>query len=368
MKKLKVLIVDDSAVIRKFLTQVISTESDFEVIGTASNGRIGLLKLEQGLPDAVILDLEMPEMDGLEAIQEIRKKYRTLPVIIFSVLSERGATITLNALALGATDFITKPENMLDYETAKQTIRNDLISKIRSICMNRPTEESVQVNEVREIASINQKLNIDETRRTKCGPQAFDIICIGVSTGGPDALTQFVHQIPSGFLIPIVIVLHMPAIFTRIFAGRLQDLTNLPVREGVAGAEIQPGTLWLAPGGQHMEIEKRGERARIKIHEGPPENSCRPAVDVLFRSVARVYGARALAIIMTGMGQDGLRGCEEIRRQGGKIIAQDEKSSVVWGMPGAVVRASLADEIVPLDKMGEILSRGILHASNGNVK
>ncbi len=348
MPKIRLLIVDDAVVIRRLLADCFAGDPDIEVVGTAANGQIALAKLTQLNPDVVTLDMEMPVLDGLQTLAAIRKTHRALPVIMFSTLTERGAAATLDALALGASDYVTKPANVGSVGAAMQRVREELIPKIRALCGRKAATVPVPV----------PPANGTRSPFASGLPAPVDIVAIGVSTGGPNALAALLPGLIKPFPVPVVIVQHMPPLFTRLLAERLAAVSGLVAHEGEGGAEIRPGEVWVAPGGRHMELERVSDSIRIFTNENPPENSCRPAVDVLFRSVARTYGPRALAVVLTGMGQDGLRGCEHIREAGGRVLAQDQASSVVWGMPGAVAGAGLADRILPLaDMAGEINRR-----------
>jgi two-component system chemotaxis response regulator CheB len=335
MSKIRVLIVDDAVVVRRLLSDVLGSDPDIEVAGVAPNGRIALSKIAQKNPDLVSLDVEMPVMDGLETLAEIRKSYPRLPVIMFSSLTERGASATLNALALGANDYVTKPAKVAGVEEAAQRIREELIPKIKAFCSR--------------TSGVAPPSVVPRPARPKSRPQRVDIVAIGVSTGGPNALAKLVPALPADLPVPVVIVQHMPPIFTKSLAERLATSSKVRVHEGARGEVLQAGSVWIAPGGYHMVLKRRIAAVQVGINEEPLENSCRPAVDVLFRSVSKVYGRHALAVVLTGMGQDGLRGCEAIREAGGQILVQDEASSVVWGMPGSVVRAGLADDVLPLE-------------------
>lgn len=339
MRKARVLIVDDSTVIRRLLTDALSSDPSVEVSGTAANGRIALTKVVQSSPDVVTLDMEMPEMDGLATLAELRKTHPRLPVIMFSTLTQRGAVATLNALALGASDYVTKPANVGGVTAAIQAVKSELLPKIKALCrLNVP--ETSPADRVRTPTPSRS--------RSDLRLQRFEAVAIGVSTGGPNALTEIFRQIAAPLPVPIVIVQHMPPVFTQHLAERLNAVSGMEVVEAKAGERLQPGKTFLAPGNFHMAVTQTKAGPTLELHQGPPENSCRPAADVLFRSVAQVFGSRALALVLTGMGQDGLRGCEAIAAAGGRVIAQDEATSVVWGMPGAVVRAGLADLTLPL--------------------
>ena len=348
MPKVRLLIIDDAVVIRRLLAGCFDADPDIEVVGTAADGQIGLAKIEQLNPDVVTLDMEMPVMNGLQTLEAIRRTNRKLPVIMFSTLTERGAIATLDALARGASDYVTKPANMGSVGAAIQRVRDELIPKIRALC-GRTSPKSLPPARpvVRAVAGVP---------RLGSNPPA-GVLALGVSTGGPNALAALLPALTRDFPLPVVIVQHMPPLFTRMLAERIESVSGLKAREGVAGALLRPGEVWVAPGGLHMEVEPFGGGARLAIHDGPPENSCRPAVDVLFRSVARTYGSSALAVILTGMGHDGLNGCQHIREAGGRVFVQDEASSVVWGMPGAVALAGLAERILPLDGLATEINR-----------
>jgi two-component system chemotaxis response regulator CheB len=346
MPKIRVLIADDSVVIRRLVSNCLAAEPDLEVVGTAANGQIALAKIEQASPDLVTLDIEMPVMNGLQTLAALRKTHPRLPVIMFSTLTERGASATLDALSLGASDYTTKPANVGSVGAALLRIRDDLIPKIKGLCRRPPPPPAVAPPRTGA-----------ETR-----PAALaraEILAIGVSTGGPNALSALLPGLSRNFPAPIAIVQHMPPLFTRLLAERLAAVSGLPAREGEAGARLCPGEVWVAPGGFHMEVERAADGLRLRTHQGPPENSCRPAVDVLFRSVAQVFADRALAVVLTGMGSDGLHGCACIHEAGGQVLVQDEASSVVWGMPGAVSQAGLAARVLPLQELAAEINRRV---------
>jgi two-component system chemotaxis response regulator CheB len=349
MTKIRILVVDDSAVIRRLVSEELSKDPALEVVGTAANGKIALAKMTQVNPDLVTLDVEMPEMDGLQTLKELRKTYRRLPVIMFSSLTERGATATLDALALGATGYFTKPSTG-GLDASLEVIRRDLIPEIKAICAQVKTAEHALA-----AAPAGTRAPVSFAPRPKTG---VDILAIGASTGGPNALAELLPLLPADFPVPIVIVQHMPPMFTRLLAERLTEQSSIMIHEGYAGAVLQAGHAWIAPGDYHMIVIRDGTQRRLLMHQDPPENSCRPAVDPLFRSLAQVYGGNTLAVVLTGMGQDGLFGCKVLREAGAQILAQDEATSVVWGMPGAVARAGLADRILPLSLIAnEIVQR-----------
>lgn len=350
--KKRVLLVDDAVVVRKALTLAIEQDQDLEVVGTAVNGRVALAKFPMLRPDIVLLDIEMPEMDGLETVCELRKIDRRVPIIMFSTLSEHGAAATLEALSLGATDYVAKPSNV-DMSATVAAISKELIPKIRGLC---------HLSELRASFAPSPAKLLARTLPVSVPPRArlltpVRIVAIGVSTGGPDALAHVLPALPSDFPVPVVIAQHMPPIFTSLLASRLAAKSLLPVKECVSGETLTAGQVVIAPGDFHMVVSQENGVAVLRTHQGPKENFCRPSVDVLFDSVARVYGARALAVVLTGMGQDGLKGCEDLHRLGARIYVQDEASSVVWGMPGFVARAGFADKIVPLQNIGAEIVR-----------
>jgi two-component system chemotaxis response regulator CheB len=347
--KVKVLVVDDSTVVRRFLTNAIATDPMLEVVGTAANGAIALQKLPLVEPDVVTMDIEMPEMSGLEALKAIRKTHPTLPVVMVSSLTERGAVATLEALSLGATDYVTKPSGLSSAgDSEKDNFVRDLIPKLKGLGSRRTAAAA------RPAAAPAARIPAAPRRNSR-----IEIVAIGISTGGPNALAEMIPALPADFPVPIVIVQHMPPLFTKLLAERLGTKSSIKVREGSAGEPLTAGSVIIAPGNQHMVIERAGAGHHIALNQGPLENSCRPAADVLFRSASENFGAGVLAVVMTGMGQDGLHGCEAVRERGGQVFVQDEKSSIVWGMPGFVAEAGLADEILPLNQLAPAIVRTV---------
>jgi len=358
MPPIRVLVVDDSAVIRKVLCDGLAPDAALDVVGTAANGRIALAKIPLLNPDIVTLDVEMPEMGGLETLAALRKIYPKLPVIMFSTLTERGAAITLDALALGASDYVTKPSNTGSLEETLRQLRAELIPKIKALCAERLSEPAA----VRAPARSSSATKVRRASQPATPVLSrVDVLAIGTSTGGPNALAELLPAIPADFPVPILIVQHMPALFTRMLAGRLNQQSALHVREGVDGAALKPGDVWIAPGDFHMTVEKRGAALVLALNQNAPENYCRPAVDPLFRSVAHAYGTGALAVVLTGMGSDGSAGAQHIHEKGGRVLVQDQASSIVWGMPGQIAAAGLADGTYALKSMAaEICRRAAL--------
>jgi two-component system chemotaxis response regulator CheB len=344
--KKRVFLVDDAVVVRKALSLAIAQDKDLEVAGTAVNGRVALVKFPAVKPDIILLDIEMPEMDGLETVRELRKIDARVPIIMFSTLTEHGASATLEALSLGATDYVSKPSNV-DMTATIEAISRELIPKIRALCH---LPEAHKIIHPAPLPRLQAPPALFPPRPRLLSP--VQVVAIGVSTGGPDALARLLPSLPPDFSVPVLIAQHMPPIFTSLLASRLTAKSALPVRECVSGEPLTPGCAVIAPGDFHMVVSRRNKVVLLETHQGPKENFCRPSVDVLFHSIASVFGARALAVVLTGMGQDGLRGCEALRAAGARIYVQDEASSVVWGMPGFVARSGLADKILPLDQIG----------------
>jgi two-component system, chemotaxis family, protein-glutamate methylesterase/glutaminase len=336
-QKMRVLVVDDSVVMRRVLSEVIASDAELEVAGYAANGQIALGMLEQVSPDVVTLDVEMPVLDGLATLKAMRARRCNVPVIMFSTLTERGAEATIDSLALGASDYVAKPTELGNYFAARERIREALVPKIKALCHK--SRGSMAPASAARLA------------RSKLASR-IDAVAIGCSTGGPNALAQVLPAIPREFPVPILIVQHMPPAFTRFLAQRLSSLCALPVEEATGGEVLMAGKIWVAPGGFHLAVKRDGAAQKLEVTQAPPENSCRPSVDVLFRSMAQVFSNRVLAVVLTGMGQDGLRGCELLAGTGAQLLVQDEATSVVWGMPGFVAKAGLADAILSLSEIG----------------
>lgn len=345
----RILVVDDSVVARQLLTEAFSVEPDLEVVGVAANGEIALKRIPQLNPDVVILDVEMPVMDGLATLREICRLFPTVSVVMFSSLTERGAAVTVEALCLGAVDYATKPTASGSRDAAMLSVREQLIPKVRALRSGRnapPVHATTPVSTRRPLARPGTSI------------RPVEVVVIGVSTGGPNALAELLPALPGSLPVPILIVQHMPPMFTNLLASRLDAKSQLRVHEGSPGTLLEPGHAWIAPGSFHMTVKRIGSGVHLATNQDPPENSCRPAADVLLRSAAHVFGANTLAVVLTGMGQDALRGCELVREAGGQIVVQDKASSVVWGMPGLVASAGLADAVLPLgDMAGEIVKR-----------
>jgi two-component system, chemotaxis family, protein-glutamate methylesterase/glutaminase len=338
-----VLVVDDSVVIRRLVAEVLSGDPEIEVVGSAANGLIALARLQSTVVDIITLDIEMPVLDGIQTLQRLRAIKNTRPVIMFSTLTEQGAAATLDALSAGAADYVTKPSNMGSITAARESVRAQLLPKIKALA-GRPAHRAAA-----PVLPVARAEPPGADRPGRAGPPR--LLAIGCSTGGPQALTTVVSALPAGFPLPVVVVQHMPPVFTRLFAERLDRQSALHVVEASAGDPVVPGTVLVAPGDFHLEVvpDPHNTGAVIaRLNQAPAENFCRPAVDVLFRSVARTYGGAALAVVLTGMGSDGCLGAAEIKKLHGEVLVQDAATSVVWGMPGAIAGRGLADAVLPL--------------------
>jgi two-component system chemotaxis response regulator CheB len=343
-----VLVIDDSVVVRRVLTQILESDPEIAVAGTAANASIGIQKIPQVVPNLVLLDVEMPGMDGIEAVKVIRASWPALPVIMCSTLTERGADTTLRALANGATDYVAKPSALGGHNDGLSTFRVDLLAKVKALGKVRSAPSALPP--ARPIAAALPKKRLVREQVTA--------LAIGCSTGGPNALSTLFADLPGDLPVPILIVQHMPPLFTKILADRLSASTRVRTVEAKEGDIVEPGKAYIAPGNFHMTVVREGTRVRIALNQEPPENSCRPAVDVLFRSVARVYGGGTLAAVLTGMGQDGSRGAAHIAELGGTIIVQDAATCVVPSMPGAVVALGISDGAYPISRIGnELVAR-----------
>jgi two-component system, chemotaxis family, protein-glutamate methylesterase/glutaminase len=361
---ISVLVVDDSVVVRRLIVDALGEAADIKVAGTAANGLLAQAKIDQLKPDVVTMDIEMPQMDGITAVKELRKRHPHLPVIMFSTLSDAGASATLEALAAGATDYVTKPSNVGSIAESIAAVREQLVPRLRNLA-GRSRGGTRTAGPVRPTPATHRPATAGIPARVtparpseppRPGPRKrVDVLAIGSSTGGPDALARVLASLPTDLAVPILVTQHMPPVFTRMFAERLNGSTPLHVVEAAVGMELTPGTVYIAPGDRHLLLHRRGTATVTQLSNAPPENSCRPAVDVMFRSVATVFGPAACAAVLTGMGQDGRNGAKALRDAGAEVLAQDEATSVVWGMPGAVVTAGLVSEILPLDKIAPAL-------------
>ncbi len=342
-KPIRVLIVDDSAVVRRLLEELLSDEPGVEVVGTAPNGEIALQRIERLQPDVITLDIEMPVMDGIQTLRALRDRGSTIRVVMFSTLTARGGHATLEALSLGADDYLTKPSRISAADATLDEMRQELTAKILQFFIKRPAVVSAQATQALRPAIQRWAGKVD-------------VVAIGVSTGGPTALTHILSALPEDFPCPIVITQHMPPMFTRLLAERLASKSRIRVEEAGEGSRLEPGLALIAPGGHHMTLRSEGGAVFVVLDDGPPESSCRPAVDVMFRSVEKIYGRNTLVVMLTGMGRDGFSGTRELKTAGACVLAQDRATSVVWGMPGYVVGAGLADVVAGIEEIGPAMT------------
>jgi len=343
------MIVDDSKFVRNIVSRVLGDGPAIEVVGMAVDGLDAIGKAAELKPDVVTLDVEMPRMSGLEAIRRIREAWPPVKIIMLSTLTEAGARVTIDALLNGANDYVPKVDpgsNALPIPRLKR----DLTAKVRQFFPSRTAAAPAPV--------LVQPAPMPAVRAQPARKRRR-VVAIGVSTGGPTALNEVIPRLPANLPVPVLVVQHMPAMFTRILAERLNSLCPIQVCEAADNMPVEPGTVLVAPGDYHMRVARSGGREVIALDQSAPENSCRPAVDVLFRSVNEVYGGGSVAVVLTGMGQDGCAATRGLKASGAYVIAQDEPSSVVWGMPGAVARAGLANAVVDLKQVASEILRQI---------
>lgn len=354
MKKISVIVIDDSALVRKLLSEILNSDPDLEVVATAGDPLQAREKIKQFNPDVLTLDVEMPKMDGVTFLRNLMR-LRPMPVVMVSTLTEKGAQITLEALALGAFDFVEKPK--LDLSQTLASYSEEIISKVKAAAGVQPKQLTTKA-----MLEVEERLTADAViaKSTKNIPlkTTEKIVAIGASTGGTEAIKAVLCALPAN-APGIVITQHIPASFSAPFAERVNKLSALNVRQATDGEQILPGHAYIAPGDKHLLVERSGARYYCRLNDGPPVSRHKPSVDVLFRSVAQNVAANAIGIMLTGMGDDGARGMMEMKENGASNIVQDEKSSVVWGMPGAAYKLGAAEVILPLDKIAqEIMKQG----------
>lgn len=364
---LRVMVVDDSVVIRGLISRWIEAEPDMAVAASLRTGLDAVNQIERINPDVAILDIEMPELDGISALPQLLAKKRNLIIIMASTLTRRNAEISFKAMSLGAADYIPKPESTREISAA-DIFKHDLLQKIRHLgakvrrLKSATTPSIVPAPAAREaapsfksVSSIAAQAQLVKRPFSATMPRA---LLIGSSTGGPQALMTLVAEIGAVIdKVPVLITQHMPPTFTTILAEHLARASKRPAREGVDGEIVKAGQIYLAPGGKHMRAVKQGANIAIALDDGPPVNFCKPAVDPLFTSAIDVWHGAILAVVLTGMGSDGMRGGKDIVAAGGNVIAQDEASSVVWGMPGAAANAGICSAILPLNQIGSKVVR-----------
>jgi len=354
---MKVLAVDDTITYRKIVSDILKENKQVGNVLTAANGKIALDKVKHYSPDLVFLDVEMPELDGIETLKEIKQRWPHVGVIMLSSRSEEDADLTIKALELGAFDFIPKPNSAKSFAESISVLEKDLISRISAFARHLSVANAIR-GRLNHLDRHTRDSRRDAAAGTTKGRRLIkkEIVAIGISTGGPVALAQVIPKFPENMRVPVVIVQHMPEKFTKSLADSLNEKSKVIVKEAEDGELLRKGTVYIAPGGKQMSIRKSLAKHRIKIADDPPENNCRPSVDYLFRSVAMLYGAKALGIIMTGMGADGAEGIKYIYSRGGFCIAQNEQSSIVFGMPDAAIKTGKINKIVSLSDMASIFS------------
>ncbi|NTV39717.1 MAG: chemotaxis-specific protein-glutamate methyltransferase CheB [Demequinaceae bacterium] len=342
MRTIKVLVVDDSVVVRRLVSDALAADPSIEVVGVAQNGSIALHKVDALKPDLITMDIEMPVMNGIEAVAALRARGHKMPIVMFSTLTDHGAAATLDALAAGATDYVTKPTNTGAMDQAVHIIGAQLLPKIKGF-FRAPSL-------VRAPTVLAPRIAV---------PKAPRVVVIGSSTGGPEALSKVVSGFTKPLPVPVLIVQHMPPLFTAQLAARLDRNGPNRVIESQGGERLEAGTIYIAPGDFHLEVVDARGSVITKISHGDQVNFCRPAVDVLFKSSAVVFGGDQLAVVLTGMGSDGREGARAIVNAGGRVYAQDEATSVVWGMPGSVATAGLAHSLLPIDDVAGAIARAV---------
>jgi two-component system chemotaxis response regulator CheB len=363
-KPIRVMVVDDAIVVRSLLARWIDCELDMQVVATLANGREAVAQIESCNADVVMLDIDMPELDGISALPLLLQKKRDLAVIMVSTFTRRSAEISLRALALGAADYIPKPETARE-ATTSIPFRRELIEKIRTLGRNRfsprvyarmPAPEAAPALRLRKPAPFETEAAPIRLRPfAATAPRA---LLIGSSTGGPQALSKVIEKLPAAIdRAPVLIVQHMPPMFTTVLAEHLSRIGGRGAHEAEHGEPVLAGGIYVAPGGRHMRVARTAEGIRIALGDDEPINFCKPSVDALFASAAAVWGPATLAAVLTGMGADGLRGATDIAAAGGSVIAQDEATSVVWGMPRAVAQAGLCSAVLPLDQVAPRILR-----------
>jgi two-component system, chemotaxis family, protein-glutamate methylesterase/glutaminase len=354
MKKISVIVIDDSALVRKLLSEILNSDPELEVVATAGDPYQAREKIKQFNPDVLTLDVEMPKMDGVTFLRNLMR-LRPMPVVMVSTLTEKGAQITLEAMALGAFDFVEKPK--LDLSQSLSSYSEEIISKVKAAAGVQPEQLSQKA-----VLEVEERLTADAiiAKSSKNIPlrTTEKIVAIGASTGGTEAIKTVLCALPAN-APGIVITQHIPASFSAPFADRVNKMSALNVSQAEDGEQILPGHAYIAPGDKHLLVERSGARYYCRLNDGPAVSRHKPSVDVLFRSVAQNVGANAIGIMLTGMGDDGARGMMEMKENGASNIVQDEKSSVVWGMPGAAYKLGAAELMLPLDKIAqEIMKQG----------
>jgi len=374
---IRVMVVDDSAVIRGLITRMLEEDQQISVVASVANGQLAVNQLERqaGKIDVIILDIEMPVMDGLTALPLLIKADPKIKIIMASTLTKRNAEISIRAMTAGAADYVPKPTTSREISGGND-FRQEIINKVKSLGTahrqalgltvgrrsTAPARNPAKIGAAAAAsgASDAQRWEIKSGEKITLRPAGTakaDILAVGSSTGGPQALFEFLKTLPTEINVPVMITQHMPATFTAILADHITRMTKWPCQEGKNGDVLKSGKIFLAPGGFHMTVVQKGTDRVIALNEEPPENFCRPAVDPMLRSVVKVFGPRVLTVILTGMGNDGAKGSKGVVEAGGTVVAQDEKTSVVWGMPGAVASAGICSAVLPINQIAGHVAR-----------
>lgn len=363
-KPIKVLVVDDTVVYRKVVSDVLATIPGVEVVGSAHNGKAALLKVKTLCPDLLTLDIEMPQMNGLQVLEELHQSAPEVGAIMLSTLTHEGGTMTMRALELGAFDFIPKPQTGTMAENTL-AVKRAMGPIIKSFIRSREFRKTIARHHKPRPKRINAKSTPSAVLKPMKGRRMgkSSIVAIGISTGGPNALAQMLPMLPGNLNVPVVIVQHMPPVFTKSLAKSLDSKCALAIREATNGEALMPNVVYIAPGGKQMKIVAGadGKQRVLKITDDPPENSCKPSVDYLFRSVADHYIGRATGVIMTGMGSDGTLGLKQMKQNGSVVIAQNEESCVVYGMPKTPIQSGIVDVVAPLGGIASEILKTLSH-------
>ncbi|MEZ5410339.1 MAG: chemotaxis-specific protein-glutamate methyltransferase CheB [Acidimicrobiales bacterium] len=358
MKPIRMVVIDDSKAVRKIISAAVETDPDIQIVGEAGNGQEGHELVRQVRPDVVSVDVEMPVMDGLDCVSHIRQFDRAVPIIMFSAFTKAGSRAVMEALARGATDYQLKPTGVDGYTDAIARLRTELVPKIRALGRaGSPAPAAPAPSAPAAAAPGAQPAAAPRRPARPRARKSLEAVVLASSTGGPSALEVVLSGIDRSFELPILIVQHIPPMFSAILAERLNSSCPLTVVEAENGMKVKPKTVYVAPGGLHMRVKRADREITITTDDAAPVNSCRPAADVLFQSAAPVWHDAVLGVVLTGMGQDGLNGARDLVNEGADVIVQDEATSVVWGMPGFVHRAGLATETLPLPEIAGALAR-----------
>lgn len=362
--KIRVMLVDDSPIIRGMNARILDKMPSVEIVASVSNGQMAVKRMEQGGIDVIVLDIEMPVMDGLTAIPLLLERDKNVKILMSSTLTQHGAEVSMRALQLGAADFIPKPTNIasVDGRNAIDDYRRDIVEKILAlgdtVAKRKGRTPAAPVAQVKAVGKDPSTIYTGVRTAPK-------ILALGSSTGGPQALMQVFRNLDAPLACPVLVTQHMPPHFTQTLAKHIGDVAKMPSREAVDGEIIEPGRVYIAPGDYHMTVKTDGAKVRIALNQDPAENYCRPAVDPMFRSIADAYGKNALCVVLTGMGRDGAAGAKVAAEAGAVVVAQDEETSVVWGMPGATYATGVCDAVLPITEVAPFINKALKVASHG---